>query len=103
MKLGDRVFVLSGLDVEEWEVYEIRDGGTYSGPWVRRDGRMGMHAGNYLSKHYATLDEAVSASKAARERAIKRCASEMVRLAINTNVKVRLLKPKTKNGKGGVS
>jgi hypothetical protein len=87
--------------VEEYEVYEIRDGGPFGGPWIRRNDRVGMQAGHFLNRVYGTLDEAVEASQAARVRNIKRCAREMERLALNTNVKVRLLKGKDQRTSGG--
>lgn len=95
MKTGDLVYILSGLEVEEWEVYQIDQDGE---PWVRRDGRMGMRANHYLNHTYLSLDGAVGASKNARERAIKKCARDLQRLALNTNVKVRLLKSKPAQG-----
>jgi hypothetical protein len=89
MKVGERVYILSGLVVEEWEVYQIDGAGE---PWVKRDNKIGMRANHYLNYTYLSLDGAVSAAKNARARAIKRCARELERLAINTNVKVALMK-----------
>jgi hypothetical protein len=91
MKIGDHVYILSGLDVEEWEVYEIDAKGE---PWVKRDGRCGMAARHYLNETYLDVDGAVYAAKSKREREIKRLASRLTKLAINPSITVRLLKIK---------
>jgi hypothetical protein len=96
VKVGERVYILSGLVVEEWEVYLIDGAGE---PWVKRDNKIGMRANHYLNYTYLSLDGAVSAAKNARERAIKRCARELERLAINTAVKVSLMKSKPPKGR----
>lgn len=94
--VGDRVYVLSGLVVEEWEVYSI-NGELY----IRRAAGFGVKLGHPVYKHFETLEGAVAESQAQRERSIKRLAREIERLALNTNVKVKLMKPKkTRNPKG---
>jgi hypothetical protein len=94
MKVGDRVFVLCGLDVDEWEVYNVDE----KGPWIRRSKGFGVRTSASGYMPYLSLDDAVAASRAAREREIKRCARRLESLAINTNVKVRLLKSKPPKG-----
>lgn len=94
MNVGDRVYVLIGLDVEEWEVYCVRNDelASHKGPWIKREGRFGCAASHYRGRIYTTLDDAVTASRAARERTLKSLARQIVSLGINTNVKVRLMK-----------
>lgn len=94
MKVGDRVYLLMDLEVEEWEVYEIRERHHYGGPWIKRDGRLGCALSYYTGRHYPTIDAAVEAARKARERAIKRFSRTLERLALNHAVKVRLLKSK---------
>lgn len=96
MKIGDRVFVVTGIDVAEWEVYQIDDGGE---PWIRQGSGFGMRAQHYLNSTYLDVEGAVFAAKANREREIKRLLSKAQRLALNPNIKVRLLKSKPRHVK----
>jgi hypothetical protein len=87
---GERLYVLSGLDVEEGEVYEVQADGAL---WIKRDGRIG--ARYRPQETYPSLDEAVAVAQNHRARHIRRLVREIERMALNASIKVRLLK-KTK-------
>lgn len=91
MKVGDKVYVVTGIDVDEWEVYQIDDKGE---PWIRNGSGFGMRANHYLNQTFLSVDGAVFHAKANREREIKRLASRLTRLAINPKITVKLMKIK---------
>lgn len=82
------LYVVESMEVEEGEV---RDGpGTADEVWLYRRGRIGRRYN--LRDTYESLDDAVAYARALRERHIKGLLRQVERLALNPNIKVRLLK-----------